>query len=95
MPESGGRRRDGHLFEGGRRPDKSKTVADQLSTVNDPTLNEIKQYLYNAQQVDDNDKQHMWHKMKTNIDNFDTVRQQSYVDYLHPQMIEFLNSIKQ
>lgn len=72
-----------------------KTVADQLSTVDDPTLNEIKQYLYNAQQVDDNDKQHMWHKMKTNIDNFDTVRQQSYVDYLHPQMIEFLNSIKQ
>ena len=72
-----------------------KTVADQLSTVDDSSLDEIKQYLHNAQQINDKDKQHMWHKMKTNIANFDTVRQQSYTDYLHPQMIEFLNSIKQ
>ena len=72
-----------------------KPIADKLSTVDDSTLNEIKQYLNNALQLDDKDKQHMWHTMKTNVVNFDTVRQQSYTDYLHPQMIEFLNSIKQ
>lgn len=68
---------------------------DKLNTLDDFSLNEIKKYLNNALKINDKDKTHIWNKMKTNIVNFDINRGQSYVDYLDPQMIEFLNSIKQ
>ena len=68
---------------------------DKINTLDDDSLNEIKKYLNNALKINDKDKMHIWNKMKMDIVNFDINRQQSYVDYLHPQMIEFLNSIKQ
>ena len=67
---------------------------DKINTLDDPSLNEIKQYLKNALKIDDKDKTYIWNKMKMDIVNFDINRNQSYVDYLHQDMIDFLNSIK-
>ena len=72
-----------------------KSQLDKINTLDDASLNEIKKYLNNALKINDKDKMHVWNKMKIDIVNFDINRQQSYTDYLDPQVIEFLNSIKQ
>ena len=71
-----------------------KSQLDKLNTLHDSSLNEVKQYLKNAIQINDTDKMKMWKKMKSDIVNFDLNRQQSYVNHLHKDVVEFLDSIK-
>ena len=71
-----------------------RSQLDKLNTLHDPSLNEVKQYLKNAIQINDTDKMKMWKKMKSDIVNFDLNRQQSYVNHLHKDVVEFLDSIK-
>ena len=66
---------------------------DKINTLDDSSLDEVKQYLKNSLDTADSDKSQHWHKMKTDIVNFDTNRNQSYVDYLHKDMVDFLNTV--
>ena len=57
-------------------------------------LTDIINYLENALKVDQNKKQQMWKKMKTDVINYDINRNQSYTEFMTPDMIDFLDSIK-